>query len=119
MALIVYDRAKSPRVWPEYVTIRQHGEIAINNALGKKTGKWPKCRLAYDTDRNALMIKLMREHEDDARELPLRPQRCGGFRIFAFGWREQFGIETEGSTRFHAQYDETKRIVVVELGRPL
>lgn len=134
MTLRVYERPNTrshPLAnYPPFVSLPaagRKGVITLSGKLAAQIGQsWHWCKLMYDDELNEILIKLVRDEDvkkGDKQAVAIgsptkQPGRSMCLR--SPGWDEALGLERpEQTTRFRAEYDQSKRMVVVHLDKPI
>lgn len=101
-----------------YASINPKGRITFNRLASKHIGNFEYCQLYFDPQRMMFGVKLVHDEKaDQARKIAGkgRPQRF----IYANDAYEHYKLKIPAVTRFNVSYDESKRMIIVDLNLPI
>lgn len=117
MQLCAVERQSNKTSTPR-VSLNGKGHLVFNQACGAIIGNWKYAQLYYDSDRHCFGVKFVHdESEPQARKVAGKPGQ--NRRIYAADACQQCGVSVEQTIRYGVEYDESKRMMIIDLNKPL
>lgn len=121
MTVTIY-RKVGKKGTPHVVIEPGANRICLRNEIVDMIGcKWTLAELFYDDQKNIIGIKLCQDSSNYTLDLKLietKDNKRPNYRLNCPGFVEQFGLSIERPSKFAVRYDETQRMVVIDLSKP-